>query len=240
MGQVPTAPLLLVGSGRLARHIGRYCTLEGVAFETWSRREPRRFSSSAAGRRVILAISDDAIETFTAKHEQVPVQTWIHCSGCVVSERAVGLHPLFTFAPDRFETLDVYRSIVFVSERGRPDLSSVVPELHNRCIAIDSHARPLYHALCVLGGNFTTLLWRTVVAESQRIGLEPESMMPYLDAVVRNLWSSSDPFTGPLARGDQATVQRNREALAETPLAPVYDTFCELFAAVQAAPERSP
>jgi predicted short-subunit dehydrogenase-like oxidoreductase (DUF2520 family) len=159
-----------------------------------------------------------------------------------VSERAVGLHPLFTFAPDRLEPLETYRSILFVGERGRPGLPGLLPELTNPYVAIDPSDKPLYHALCVLGGNLTTLLWRTVVAESARLGLPGDAMAPYLDAVVRNLWASDDPLTGPLARGDHATVARNQEALAGSPLAAVYEAFCQLFdraRQLELQPERS-
>lgn len=243
MGQVPTAPLLLVGSGRLARHLGHYFSLEGVEHETWSRACGVELAAAAAGRRVLLCIPDDAIEPFVGAHADVSVAVWIHCSGCLVSERAVGLHPLFTFAPDRLETLEVYRSIQLVGERGRPGLREILPELHNPYVAIEPPLKPLYHALCVLGGNFTTLLWRTIRAESEQIGVPPDAMAPYLEAVVRNLWASNQPLTGPLARADHATVARNREALTGSPLAAVYDAFCELFertAQTDLHTERSP
>ncbi len=229
MGQVPTAPLLLVGSGRLARHLGYYFSLEGVQYETWSRGCGVELAAAVTGRRVLLCIPDDAIEPLLDACAGFPVALWIHCSGCLVSERAVGLHPLFTFAPDRLETLEVYRSIQLVGERGRPGVRDVLPELQNPYVAIEPHLKPLYHALCVLGGNFTTLLWSTIRAESEQIGVPPDAMAPYLEAVVRNLWASDQPLTGPLARGDHATVARNRQALADSPLAAVYDAFCELF-----------
>lgn len=229
MGQVPTAPLLLVGSGRLARHLGHYFSLEGVEYETWSRGCGVDLAVAASGRRVLLCIPDDAIEPLLVAYADARVALWVHCSGCLVSEHAVGLHPLFTFAPDRLETLDVYRSIQFVGERGRPGLRDVLPELHNPYVAIEPSFKPLYHALCVLGGNLTTLLWRTIRAEADQIGVPPDAMAPYLEAVVRNLWASNQPLTGPLARGDRATVARNREALTGGPLAAVYDAFCELF-----------
>src|SRR5258706_16468591 len=69
--------LLLVGDGRLARHLTRYFEQLGLSHATWSRRgqaEGRCAELDAlvhAGTRALLAISDGAIEPFIAAHPEL-------------------------------------------------------------------------------------------------------------------------------------------------------------------------
>jgi predicted short-subunit dehydrogenase-like oxidoreductase (DUF2520 family) len=225
MGQVPQTegiPLLLVGNGRLARHLSRYLELEGIPFATWSRSSAIPFAPVRdRAERIALLISDDAIEAFLDRHRDDDRRIWFHCSGSLSSPTADGAHPLMTFGPEPYD-LATYRRVAFVCERDRRSLSELLPGLSNPSFAIEPADKPLYHALCVLAGNGTTLLWQRTFSGLEALGLPRAALLPYLEQVALNLATSSDPLTGPLVRGDEGTIRRNLDALADDPYRVVY------------------
>lgn len=229
MGQVPENPsYLIVGNGRLSRHLQHLFTLESIPFERWDRSCEVAFDQvGRRARAVVVAISDDSIEGFVARHATGDRRLWIHCSGAVTTPLAECAHPLMLFGDELYD-LDTYRRIPFVCERGRRPFPELFPELANPFTVIDPEHKPLYHALCVIGGNFTTLLWSKVFEDgARRLGLDRELFYPYLEQVVRNLEASEDPLTGPLARGDRRTIERHLRALAGDPFQKVYEAFVE-------------
>jgi predicted short-subunit dehydrogenase-like oxidoreductase (DUF2520 family) len=220
-----TQETLLVGGGRLARHVGRYLELESIDFARWKRTDARPFRDARANaRRIVLLISDDAIEPFLEEHRDGDGDLWIHCSGSLSTPLAEGAHPIMTFGLELYD-LETYRGINFVTERGRAAFDELFPELANPHSTIRPQDKPLYHALCVLSGNGTVLLWQKAFAAMRELGLTREALVPYLDRVVRNLISDSEPLTGPLDRGDASTVRRNLEALRGDPFREVYQAL---------------
>lgn len=230
----PAAPLGIVGDGRMARHFTRYLQLSGIPHRSWSRRmsaEDLPARRLAGCRAALILISDDAIEPFLEQHAGGLAMPAIHFSGSLVTPRAVGMHPLGTFADPLYD-LSTYRSIAFVCDPRRPAFEEVFPELPNPHFTLDAALRPLYHALCVLAGNFTTILWEKLFLEFEgRLGLPREAAHPYLASVAATLRSGgASSLTGPLARGDQGTVRRNLEALADDDFGDVYRAFVRVVA----------
>jgi predicted short-subunit dehydrogenase-like oxidoreductase (DUF2520 family) len=229
MAQVPE--LLLIGDGRLARHLTTYFGQLGLAHAVWSRRGhaegrcPELRALIQPGTRALLAISDGAIESLVSSHPELQDAVRVHFSGALVTPLATGAHPLFSFASALY-TRDLYERIPFVIDKGAPPLESLIPGLPNPAFFIDPERRPRYHALCVLAGNFTTLLWRKFFFElDSEFGIAPEQALPYLESVTRALAGPVAPLSGPLSRGDHATVQRNVEALEGDPFSDVYRAF---------------
>jgi predicted short-subunit dehydrogenase-like oxidoreductase (DUF2520 family) len=222
-----TNSLLLVGGGRLARHLAHYLELEGLAFDAWDRRCPIPFEAARdRAERIALLISDDAIEPFLERYHDGDGRIWIHCSGSLSTPLAEPAHPLMTFGHDLYEAPS-YRETTFVTERGRASFDDLFPELPNPHVAIDRVDRPLYHALCVLAGNGSTLLWRKAFSEFHRMGIPDTALLAYLEAIAGNLATSGDPLTGPMARGDERTIRRNLEALDGDPYREVYRTLAD-------------
>jgi predicted short-subunit dehydrogenase-like oxidoreductase (DUF2520 family) len=217
---------LLVGNGRLSRHLQHYFDLEGIRWRLWARamRQPLEGTLDGA-RAVLLLISDDAIEGFLARHVDPAGPPWIHCSGCLVTPLATGVHPLMSFGDELYEP-DRYRRIPFVCDRGGRPFEELFPQLPNPHFTIDPASRPLYHALCAMAGNFTTLLWQHAFAAFEgRLSLPRSVLYPYLEQVASNLQRSALPLTGPLARGDHRTIERHLEALEGDPFRAVYSSF---------------
>jgi predicted short-subunit dehydrogenase-like oxidoreductase (DUF2520 family) len=94
---------------------------------------------------------------------------------------------------------------------------------------MDVKKKSLYHSLCVLSGNFTTMLWQKVFQDFQdKLKLEPELLLPYMEQTFENLnlnWV--DALTGPLARKDDATIEKNIHALEGDLYQNVYRSFVD-------------
>jgi predicted short-subunit dehydrogenase-like oxidoreductase (DUF2520 family) len=230
------APYLLVGNGRLSRHLQHYLDLEGIPWRLWKRSGGTPFPDAAADARAVLVlIPDDAVVAFIEGHAEPAGPPRVHCSGSLVTQLAVGLHPLMAFGDELYD-LTVYRRIPFVGERGRTSFSEIFPELANPHFQIEPELRPLYHALCAMAGNFSTLLWVKAGREFEhRLGLPAATLEPYLEQVTTNLERSETPLTGPLVRGDRSTVAVHLAALEGDPYREVYRAFV---AAHDASSER--
>jgi predicted short-subunit dehydrogenase-like oxidoreductase (DUF2520 family) len=220
------APYLLVGNGRLSRHLQHYFDLEAIPWRRWDRRSEVPLAEVVGDARAVLVlISDDAIEGFVERHAHPDGPPWVHCSGSVVTPRASGVHPLMTFSDELYDR-ETYRRIPFVCGRGGVPFATLFSDLPNPHFVVDAELMPLYHALCTMAGNFTTLLWSKAFADfERRLELPREVLYPYLERVAANLTDVSAPLTGPLARGDQKTIDRHLKTLDEDPYGEVYRAF---------------
>ena len=235
MRQVPSPaaiPFGLIGNGRVARHLHHYLDLLQLPVRRWARSsgcDP--VEAMAPCGTVMVLISDAAIEPFLAAWPALAAHRLVHCSGGLVTAAAECAHPLMTFGPDLYD-LTVYQHIAFVLDAGRTPFADLLPGLPNPSFTIDAADRPPYHAHCVMAGNFTTLLWRKLFdLLEQRLGIPDEAAHPFLIRTVQNLMT--DPgraLTGPLARGDGATIAANLAALEGDPFAEIYSAFARAYA----------
>jgi predicted short-subunit dehydrogenase-like oxidoreductase (DUF2520 family) len=180
----------------------------------------------ATASNILLAISDDALEPFIAQYPGLRVHTLVHFSGSKTITGIAGLHPLMTFGPKTYDR-ETYRSIPFVTEAGSAGFKDIFPALPNPSRAIEPEFKPLYHALCVMAGNFPTLLWDKACREFEgTLGLPREILGPYLEQTLKNtLANSGQALTGPLARRDLETVTKNIAALGGDEYAGIYRAF---------------
>ncbi len=222
----------LVGRGRLATHLTRYLGLEALNVIQWHRGAniPLRDGLHAT-EVILLAISDAAIEGFIDEHPEISDRPVVHFSGSLTIDGVHGLHPLMTFGPELYG-LETYRSIPFVGERGGARFNELFPGLENPSWTIDPELKPLYHALCVLAGNFTTLSWVKAMEDFEaRLGLPREILRPYLERTAANtLDRGRDALTGSLARADDGTIERDLDGLEGDPFREVYLSYARIFA----------
>ncbi|MFH1851988.1 MAG: DUF2520 domain-containing protein [Candidatus Neomarinimicrobiota bacterium] len=235
MGQVlkstRTYPYLLIGNGRLARHFRHYLQLLGIPHRHWYRQLPTPITATLRHvEKAIVCLPDDAIADFIHCHRSLnPHIRWIHCSGSLSLPEVESAHPLMTFGSELYSR-EVYESIWFITEAGRTPFSELLPELPNPARAIPADRKSYYHAWASLAGNFTTLLWQNYFQRlHDQLDLPPAAAEPYLRAIATNLLTGGDPLTGPLARGDRATIEKHRRALQNDPFRAVYDIFVEIY-----------
>ncbi len=235
MRQVPAtdaAPIGIVGDGRLARHFHHYLSLLGRPAIAWSRRQhaadpPRTFESC---RTILVLVRDEAIVPFVDAWPALRTKQLVHCAGSLVTNAAQCAHPLMTFGESVYD-LPTYERVPFVLDVGATPFAELLPGLANPSFAIPAADRPYYHALCVMAGNFSTLLWRKLFDELEdRFGIPASAAHGYLSQVTALLLH--DPgraLTGPLARGDGATISANLRALDGDRFHQVYEAFVRAY-----------
>jgi predicted short-subunit dehydrogenase-like oxidoreductase (DUF2520 family) len=104
-----------------------------------------------------------------------------------------------------------------------------------RPLEIGDGDRAAYHAAAAVASNFLVVVEDLAERLARSAGLDREPLVALVQATVAN-WSAlgaAGALTGPIARGDEETVARQREAVAER--AP---EDLELFDALAAATRR--
>ena len=248
MGQVPKfekrlAPhYLLMGSGRMALHMAHYLDLLNIPYLKWARNPHSRFNSSERDdpeqrlaevtetvSHVLLLLSDDALDEFEG-HHLLREKIVVHFSGAKSLKNFYSAHPLMSFT-DELMPVDFYNSIPFIIEKGGPSLADLLPGLPNSSHAIPKNQKSLYHALCVSSGNFTNILWSSILERAEKeLGLDRSLFFPYLNKIVRDIQSESlRRLTGPFVRGDMNTIKSNLKSLDGSPLQELYQSFFSFY-----------
>jgi len=227
-------PYLLIGSGRIAQHFQCYLDLLQLPYHSWSRKQntPQELQSLAKiCSPILLLISDKAIAEFIELYPFLREKLLVHCSGCLTVPGVPSAHPLMTFISGEGLDLARYQKIPFILSEEAPDLATLLPGLPNVAYRIPERLRPLYHALCVLSGNFTVILWQKIFKEfEERLQIPATVAQPYLEQITRNLLADPQKaLTGPLVRDDQKTIDANLRALENDPFQSLYHSFVETY-----------
>lgn len=221
---------LIIGSGRVARHLSHYLHLLNLNFESWDRhQDPHALSRKiASATHVLLAISDHAIEGFYRQHLAGHEKIFVHFSGAIHFDDVICAHPLMTFSAKLY-SLDQYKRIHF-AVTGCDDLAQALPGLENSYSVMQAEQKALYHSLCVVGGNFTTLLGTEMLNGLKNLQIPAEAVQIYLQQIIQNIFDEpSTALTGPIARKDAQTVAANIHALQGSPLQAIYLTFLKTY-----------
>ncbi|MFN7727951.1 MAG: DUF2520 domain-containing protein [Bdellovibrio sp.] len=205
---------LVMGSGRWATHLQRLLFLSGVSHLSWNRKQQSDIDLQdkvARCSHVWLAVSDHAVPEWVQK--LIPLnKTVLHSSGALEIEGAHSLHPLMSFRPELYDD-DFYSRLAFVttSVKNGQDL---MPGLKNSLSVIPSDKKAFYHAMCVLAGNGSVLLWQKFFSEMTSLGIPASAASAYADRIHQNLMTDPQTaLTGPLVRGDRMTLLKNLAAL---------------------------
>lgn len=148
-------------------------------------------------------------------------------------------HPLNTF-PTREAAIallanDAHATPLFCE--GEPTalatLKPLFESLGFRYFAVASHSKVLYHTACVMACNYFTAVIDASGEIAARAGLDAQvfkqALMPILTATLHNMErvGTLDALSGPVMRGDAATVAAHIEALQTSALEP---RFTHLYA----------
>jgi predicted short-subunit dehydrogenase-like oxidoreductase (DUF2520 family) len=168
-----------------------------------------------AAELVLLCVPDGVIaEVATA----VPQGPWIaHVSGATPLSALdphrdrFGVHPLQTLTRDRgAEQLDgAWAAIGGESEEALERARWLAATLGLRPFTVAEPDRALYHAAAVIGGNYLVTLHQVAQRLLAQVGAPPEAIEPLMLRTVENGFQ----LTGPIARGDTATVEAHLAAL---------------------------
>ncbi len=187
----------------------------------------------AAADFVLVAVPDDALRQLVAGLASAGVwrsgQLVAHTSGAVgigvldpAAARgvlALALHPVMTFA-GRDEDVDRLAGATFgvtAPDELRAVAETLVVEMGGEPVWVPESARPLYHAALTIGSNHLVTLVNDTLDLLGGAGVEHPARLvaPLLSASLDNVLRLGDAaLTGPVARGDVATVTTHLHVLA--------------------------
>ena len=182
---------------------------------------------------VLLCVPDSAISGVAQQLVgTLAPGTWIvHVSGATPlgalepHTRRLSVHPLQTFTRSRGpEQLDgAWAAVTAESDEARAVGFELAETLGLQPFELDDSARTLYHAGAVFASNYLVTLQRAATLLFESAGAPPEALEPLMRRTIENGFE----LTGPIARGDWATVTAHRAAIeAERPeLEHLYETL---------------
>lgn len=207
-------------------------------------RATQSFSDLRPANVYVISVPDDRIaETATSLAKQFDLSNAIvfHVSGVLSSgslRAAAGagasiasVHPIKSFADPRLaaESFPGTWCGIEGDLRALDWLKPVFESVGAVTIDISTEQKAKYHAAVVMASNFLVGLAELARQTLVTAGVEPDKSMQMLAPLIRgtaeNLskMAPSQALTGPVARGDAATVETHLEALAElTEVAPLY------------------
>ena len=220
----------IVGAGRLGSALA--AALPGSTGPFGRGADPREADV------VLLCVPDAEIASAAAAVAPGPIVG--HCSGATTLRplldaghaEALSMHPLMTVPADgaaRFEGAGA--AVAGSSERALHAARVIAARLGMRPVEIADEDRAAYHAAAAVASNFLT----TIEGAAERIGatagLDRDLLVPLVRASVE-AWAelgAARALTGPIARGDEVTVERHRAVIGErTPdLLALYDALAE-------------
>jgi predicted short-subunit dehydrogenase-like oxidoreductase (DUF2520 family) len=161
-------------------------------------------------------------------------QGWIgHVSGATPLSaldphtRRFSLHPLQTFTRSRGpEQLDgAWCAVTAETDEARGQALELARTLGLEPFELADENRALYHAGAAIAGSFLVTLHEAASSLVAAAGAPPEALEPLMRRVIDNDFE----LTGPIERGDWATVEAHREAIrrARPDLEPLYDVLAE-------------
>jgi predicted short-subunit dehydrogenase-like oxidoreductase (DUF2520 family) len=142
------------------------------------------------------------------------------------------LHPLQTVPDGDADLLGAQAAVEGATPEAADLARSLAEALGLRPFEVPAEARAAYHAAASMASNFLIALEESAVALLGDAGIEGgrELLAPLVLRTAAN-WAEagSDALTGPIARGDEATVARHLDAIAATApeLEPLYRALAE-------------
>ena len=183
----------------------------------------------------MLTPTDDQIiacsEALAASGLIKPGNVVFHCSGALPSRdltaaiacgAAVGsVHPLKSFA-DSAIAAQTFDGTYCAAEGDAAALAVLRPAFEKvgaRLSDIEPEFKTIYHAASVIVCNYLTALLETGIRSYEKSGLTRDDAMRMMEPLVRETLDNvfrlgtAQALTGPIARGDQAVVARQIDAL---------------------------
>lgn len=183
---------------------------------------------------VLLAVPDAEITSAAAAVPPGPLVG--HCAGALglgvlAPHEAFGLHPLMTVTRTGARFAGAGAAVAGSTPRALAVAGELARRLGMHAVEIADADRAAYHAAASIAANFLVTLEDAAETLLRTTGADRSILVPLVRAALEN-WAAlggPDALTGPLARGDEATVAKQRVAVSErTPeLLELFDVLCD-------------
>ncbi|KAJ1683619.1 hypothetical protein LUZ63_021156 [Rhynchospora breviuscula] len=128
-----------------------------------------------------------------------------------------GIHPLLTVTGAGASFAGVTAALAGSTQRAHAVAAALADVLGMTGVTVRDEDRAAYHAAASIAANFLVTLEGMAEDLAATAGVDRHALVPLVRAAVEN-WAergAASALTGPVSRGDDATVARQRAALAE-------------------------
>jgi predicted short-subunit dehydrogenase-like oxidoreductase (DUF2520 family) len=208
--------LAVIGCGRVG-----YALTEALRHAGYEIEGPLGRGADGSGAdAALLCVPDGEIAPAAAHIAPGPIVG--HCSGAtglgvLAPHEAFSLHPLMTVTAEGADFAGAGAAVAGTTPRALALAGELARTLGMRPVEIGQEDRAAYHAAASIASNFLVTLEAAAERIGAGVGLEHDQLVPLVRATVEN-WARLGPqhaLTGPVARGDEATVARQRAAVSE-------------------------
>jgi predicted short-subunit dehydrogenase-like oxidoreductase (DUF2520 family) len=180
---------------------------------------------------VFITTADDFIPRVSSELKWRPNQMAVHCSGASTVQsleaarqqgaRVGSIHPCQTFAgiEQAIANLPGSTFAIEAEEPLKTTLTEMAKALKGDIVYLTSEDKVLYHAAAAMACNYFTTIVKLASDLWRNFGKTPadaiKAYMPLLRGTLANIETVGFPkcLTGPIARGDVATIRRHLAAL---------------------------
>jgi predicted short-subunit dehydrogenase-like oxidoreductase (DUF2520 family) len=244
---VPTpterAPIVMVGRGRVGKALSAAAQDAGLPARLVSTSDaPYAVRGATAA---LLCVPDSAIAATAASLAPDPPALVGHVSGATTldpleaaaARRTFSIHPLQTFGSTSTPLASTPAAVAGSDSAAEEFATALAERLGMSPFLLPEESRVAYHAAASIASNFLIALQESAAGLLGSTGLEdPRELLAPLVLQTAANWAERGPdaLTGPIARGDAATVERHRAVLAEQApeLLALYDVMAERTRAV--------
>lgn len=234
---VPAA-LSIVGPGKVGTSIASAARRAGIDVALVDRSCD---ASVFSGDTVLLCVPDAAIEQVARKVGQAVGGPRLigHVSGATslepleaggATEGCFSIHPLQTLPHGKSDLSGAPAAMAGSTPVARTYAENLARTLGMVPFAVAEGDRSTYHAAASMASNFLVALEESAAGLLEGIDIDDprEVLAPLVRRSLENwIEHGAAALTGPIARGDEGTVRRHREALlrARPDLLPLYDVL---------------
>jgi predicted short-subunit dehydrogenase-like oxidoreductase (DUF2520 family) len=141
------------------------------------------------------------------------------------------LHPLVSVAHSGVRLTGAACAVDGNTPRALAVATTLAHTLGMRAFRIEEGRRPLYHAAASMASNYLVTIESAAERLARAAGIDRAALLPLVRGTVEQ-WAaagSRSALTGPIVRGDEETVSRQRAAVAEAApdLLPLWDALTE-------------
>ena len=234
--------LAIVGAGRVGGSIAKAAEAAGIKASVLGRDDADEVVSGT--RIALLCVPDEELSGACKRISAAipPLELVGHTSGASTLEvlapaQARGadvfsIHPLQTIPGPETSLAGAPCAVSGSSTRAEELAEALATRLEMVPFTVPETARATYHAAASMSSNLLVALEECAADLLERAGVENsrELLAPIVAQTAAN-WGErgAEALTGPIARGDEETVRRHREAIAAVApeLAPTYDALAE-------------
>jgi predicted short-subunit dehydrogenase-like oxidoreductase (DUF2520 family) len=204
-----------------------------------------RGADGADAALVLLCVPDREIGSASARIAAGPLVGHVSASASLdllAPHERFAIHPLLSVVGAGARFAGASCAIDGSTPRALAAARALAERLEMRPFLVAESDRALYHAAASAASNYLVTLEWMAEQLAARVGIDRAALVPLVRATVDH-WAALGPrdaLTGPIVRGDEATAQRQRAAVAAAApaLLPLWDALAAGTRTLAATPVR--